>query len=63
MDVDKRDTPEFKKHIELLTKGSEGAIPYTILLDDKGQKVAAWVGSVPYETMVRDSKPALERLK
>ncbi len=62
IDVDKREAPEFDKYLSLLQEGSKGAIPYTVLLDEKGLKVVDWVGAVPYEKLVEDSKPRLERL-
>lgn len=63
MDVDKRESPEFEKYIHLLQEGSQGSIPYTVILDEKGNKVAAWVGAVPYSQMVQDSKAGLERIR
>ena len=60
--MDKRDSPEFQKYSPLAVQGSQGSIPYTILLDEKGTKVADWVGSVPYEKLVADTKPALDKL-
>lgn len=61
--MDKKDSPEFKKYIQTLMDGSQGSIPYTLILDDKGQKVVEWVGAVPYDKMVADSKPKLDAIK
>lgn len=63
VDVDKKDTPEFKQHIQLLMDGSQGGIPYTLILDDKGNKVVDWVGAVPYDKLTADAKPRLDALK
>lgn len=63
VDVDKKDSPEFKKYIQLLMDGSQGSIPYTLILDDKGQKAVDWIGAVPYDKMVADSKPKLDAIK
>lgn len=62
IDVDKREAPDFEKHIVLLQEGSKGAIPYTVLLDEKGMKVADWVGAVPYEKLVEDAQPRLDKI-
>ena len=52
VDVDQRDSAEFKQYFHDYFKGR--AIPFTVLIDSSGKARKQWIGYYPYNTLVGD---------
>lgn len=51
--MDERDAPEYLTYKEYF-KGR--SIPFTVLIDDKGQAVKSWTGYISYADLVKSIK-------
>jgi thiol:disulfide interchange protein len=63
INVDQTDTPEYKKYAPLLEKLSQGSIPLTVWIDDKGKVLDQAVGAVTEKDLLARSQKATKLAK
>ncbi|MBI3927527.1 MAG: hypothetical protein HY319_18455 [Armatimonadetes bacterium] len=59
VDVDDRNSLAFQQYAAVMQRRSRGAIPYTALLDGRCKVVLEWVGNVPAETLIQETRQRL----